>query len=143
MILWPAYPELPKGILVSGFQYGFADGRIRTEMSRGFGKSRGSSKGAPRVVSCSINLSNAQVHRVTRFWDEDTVGGNLWFFMPDPLLNGRTLEDETGEVIIDETGSPVTITAFWLVRFASGKPTITALGVDEYACNFEIDVRPL
>ena len=118
--VWPA--DLPQRLLQEGYSYGFADGRLKTAVESGPPKMRRRFSVSPRPVTGQFLGSENDMARLERFWLEETGGGALPFLMPDQTRDALPLVTEGGVQLLDDQGSPLINTAWWLVMFGDTPP---------------------
>ena len=131
----PEWPDsLPQRPMTDGYVETLRDGRLRSAMEIGPGKMRRRYTNAARPVTLNFVLTTVQRFRLDRFWDEDTYGGTLPFYIPDPARNGAQIVTSDGAILTTNDGSVVTVRARWLALFAE-PPRITP-----FALQFQADV---
>ncbi|MFG1267632.1 hypothetical protein V5F40_06680 [Xanthobacter sp. DSM 14520] len=138
--VWPA--DLPQRVLVDGFSAGVADGRIRQKMDAGPPKMRRRTSAAVRPVRARVRLDRDGVARLNRFWEEDTAGGVLPFWFPDPLLDGLPLLTGAGVPLLTDGGEPLLITSWWLVQFGEDGIAVDAPSRVAFSASFGLDILP-
>lgn len=115
---WPS--TLPQRLLVDGASLGIGDGLLEYQPDTGPSITRRRSSAAPRPLSGSMILSNAQMTTFETFFYTTIIGGSLAFTFPDPRT-GATL----------------------LVKFTKqGLPAYVPLGGDNYRLSFNVMVMP-
>lgn len=136
MSLYPTWPdELPASPLRDGYGRGLADGRSFQAMGRGAPRIRLRTRSAIRPMSMTFRLTTAQLARFERFWDEDTDGGSLPFYIPDPVRHGAS--------IVSTGGIPMFLASAWMtVVFAEGPPDARAFEYDAYDQAVTLSVLP-
>lgn len=100
---------------------------------------------AAKKVSLSVQLSRDLKAVFDRFFDEDTKGGSLPFWMPDPTTDGWYLLTSSGERLLISggvnDGKPLLIAALWLCSFGEQMPRETVVG-REFRISFSLVVYP-
>lgn len=89
MVAWPG--TLPQFVLRDGYQEGFKDTVLRSDMDSGPAKRRRRFTAAPEPHSFTMELTDAQVDLFRTFFDTTIEGGALGFDMTNP----RTLATDT------------------------------------------------
>ncbi|MGU3496344.1 hypothetical protein ACLBXM_20070 [Xanthobacteraceae bacterium A53D] len=133
--------DLPQHVLREGYSEGVGDGRLRTPMETGPAKVRRRFLSAVRPVSVRVVLDLNQRLRLRRFWEEDTGGGSLPFYMPDQALHERPLAQEGGLLLLTETGAPLLMTSYWLVRFGERAPQFAPSEL-MFIADFHLEILP-
>lgn len=136
---WPA--NLPQRVVVDGYSETFRDGRLFSRTSGGPPKVRRRFSSSPMPVSATLALDYDQKAMLERFWEEDTSGGALPFYIPDQSHDGIQLLDESGDPILTGGDSPLLITAKWLALFGEEAPKVTPWGL-QFMASFTLMVMP-
>lgn len=138
---WPS--DLPQRVLADNFSEGLADGRLRTSMETGPGKSRRRFSAAPKPVAAAFKVSPDEKARLERFWDEEIAGGALPFLIADQTRDGLILLAEPGVQLLDDLGRPLILTAWWLVLASDSPPAFTTRNRGlSYTATFPLTVMP-
>lgn len=137
--VWP--DDLPRFVLVDGFQSSPRGTRLKTAMDIGPGKQR---RRGPKIASQSsiIDVDSDQRARFERFWDEDVAGGSLPFLIRDHLSDGRDLSNDSGAPLLSSDGLLLIIESWNLVQFGQNDPVYTAIGPLEFRVQFEVVLLP-
>lgn len=135
---WP--DQLPRPMR-QGYQKTLSDGRQSTKNDGGPPRVRRQYSSAVSPVAMTIDVSLDGKECFNRFWETDTAGGSLPFWVIDPTLDGVPLMDDTGAIITDDTDAPILMDAWWLVLFDTQAPAETVIGV-RYRINFGLMVMP-
>lgn len=134
---WPA--NLPRTAAQDGFSYDFGDGRLRTQTDAGPGKMRRRFSAVSKPVAMQMILSEAQLHRLEDFWEVDTRGGVLPFWMQNIVYQSLVIQPD-GSPLLPEPepvrGLP------WLAMFGSGAPRVVPFGGLLWRVSFNISVMP-
>ena len=130
---WPA--SLQQYFLQDGFSYGFGEGRQKTPMDTGPGKTRRRFTAVGQPVSAAIVVTAKGVLTLRDFWKDDLLGGSLPFWIKNQIHQNQ---------LVDEAGNPMPpgtdIGAPWLVMFGD-PPVFTPWGMD-YRAAFTLTVMP-
>lgn len=137
--LWPA--DLPQHPRTQGYSQAAVNGRLVSDTEVGPGKRRRRWKGAA-AVQLSFYLKGDQLQRFWSFWDDDTAGGTLPFFFPDPVGDGASLTDDADDLLTTDDGTVLEASAHWLCLFASAEPSLTNVGGPLFQVAFAIQVLP-
>lgn len=133
---WPA--TLPRTAAQEGFSYGFADGRLKTQMDAGPGKMRRRFSAAAKPVEMQLVLDETGLARLEDFWDVDTKGGSLPFWISD-IVYQKLLVNPDGTPILPE---PEPIRGLpWLAMFATA-PKAVPWGGLYWRVSFTLSVMP-
>jgi hypothetical protein len=138
----PFWPDPLPRPLRQGWQRTLQDGRQSTKNDAGPPRVRRQYSSAVSPIAMTIDVSLADRERFNRFWEIDTKGGSLPFWIIDPTLDGVALMDDASTIITDDTGAPILVEAWWLVLFdTQSPPAETVMGV-RYRINFGLMVMP-
>lgn len=123
---WPSAMPLP---LRDGFSQASLPTRIRraTDVGPPSYRSRFSRRMPATAMTFEVDRDGLEVFY--RFYEDDTRGGSLPFWMPDPLTDEWPLTDETGSVLITPEGDTLLASAVDLVVFAEAEPQVAPIGV--------------
>lgn len=119
LAMWPA--SLPRPMR-AGFSRTLPDGRQATKNEMGPPRVRRRYSAAASALQMTIDVSADQRARFWRFWDEDTAGGSLPFWMTDWAVDGMTMATEDGVVLTTEDGTALSVTTTMLVMFGTDQP---------------------
>ncbi|WP_320200492.1 hypothetical protein RMR16_008650 [Agrobacterium sp. rho-13.3] len=136
--VWPV--ELPKperGTWQSTPQ----DARLKRRSDAGPTSYRRRFSSASRTVSLSIVVNRNGKERFDRFFQRDTKGGSLLFWMPDPTTQGWALGTSDGAALLTGDGARILMARRWLVTFGGNLPVETVQGV-EFRFSFSVEVMP-
>lgn len=136
--VWPA--TLPKPERQS-FQKTWTEGRLKRQAETGPPGYRRRFSAVAKPVSLSIIVSREQNEVFERFYDNDTAGGALPFYMPDPTKDGWPVLGGNGAQLLGSDGRPLLMSARWLCLFGETLPVITAVGIS-FRISFNIVVMP-
>ncbi len=136
--LWPA--SLPKPERQT-FQKTWTDGRLKRQSEAGPPGYRRRFSAVAKPVSLSIVTDREQQEVFERFYDNDTAGGALPFYMPDPTKDGWPVLGGDGTQLFGSNGKPLLMSARWLCLFGDNQPVITAVGT-RFRISFNIVVMP-
>ena len=136
----PAWPsELPQRLTYTTYSETLRDTRFFTNVDAGFGRMRRRLSVGILKVSISFPANFDKKTRFERFWTEETEDGTKHFSMPGQGVDGISLLDEEGGVLLMDDDSPAIITHYWRCRFGQGGPEITRqAGI--FRINFDVDV---
>lgn len=95
----------------------------------------------PKSVSLSIVVSRAQKAQFDQFYEETTSFGAKAFYMPDPTTDGWALLGGDGRPLLTAGGSPILLSARWLVFFGDDLPKEGIEGV-KFRMSFSVTVMP-
>ncbi len=136
---WP--DQLPRPMR-QGWQKTLPDGRQSTKNDAGPPRVRRQYSSAVSPVAMTIDVSLDDRECFNRFWEIDTIGGSLPFWIIDPTLDGVPLMDELGDVLQDDAGNAILMEEWWLVLFdTQSPPAETVIGV-RFRINFGLMVMP-
>lgn len=120
--IWPA--RIPWRLNRSGANLPYADARRRFETADGPGKLRKRLSLALRPLAGAIEMTAAEHAWFEAFWRDDTAGGVLPFWFPDPLRHRMPLLDGTALApLLDAAGAPLLIDAWLLCQFGPDAPS--------------------
>jgi hypothetical protein len=135
---WPTTLPRPER---QSFQKTWMDGRLKRQTDSGPPGYRRRFSSVAKPVSLSILTSREQQEVFETFYEDETAGGSLPFYMPDPTKDGWPLLDESGRPLLGGDGRPVLMSARWLCFFGDTLPVITVVGI-EFRISFNIVVMP-
>ncbi|MFG1413473.1 MAG: hypothetical protein ABII76_16775 [Pseudomonadota bacterium] len=138
---WPA--DLPQRVLRDGYSESLPDGRLSRPMEKGPSKTRRRGIGIKQVAA-GIVVTMDEKFRLERFWNEETDGGTLPFFIPAQTGDGQGILTDGGFSLLDADGHPILTTSWWLVKFGDSVPTPNAIDRDPYRfrVSFDLMVMP-
>lgn len=128
--------------LMSDYAEALPQARIASQTDVGPGKLRRRTTRAPRPLSISTILVDADRARLETFWTHDTAGGTLPFFMPAYRRNGQQMLTDDDAVAQTEDGVDILIAAWWLVRFGSSPPSIKPVSNQRWRVSMQLTVMP-
>jgi hypothetical protein len=137
----PLYPSNLPRPLRQGFQVTFPDGRQQTQPEVGPPRTSLRFSSAATPVAMVTDLTRDQLARFWRFWSEDTSGGALPFLIADPTANDWPLLSADGEALTTGDGTPILISAWWLVVFGRQPPIEVPVGI-RFRLQFSLMVMP-
>lgn len=138
--VWPS--RLPQAVLQEGFSVGFGDGRLKTGMDAGPGKSRRRFSAVARPVTASFVIRLDQLPILETFFDEQIAGGALPFFLPDQVHAGL-LSDENGVPLLTDTLDTIEVAYMpWLVKIGDQPPVVVPFGALHWRVSFTLMVMP-
>lgn len=88
-LVWPV--ELPQDVLVEGYDEKFSLQTIRTQVDAGPAKVRRRTSAGVRLLSCSLDLTRAQVDLLDQFYHATLQGGALSFEWKHPRTQAMSL----------------------------------------------------
>ena len=135
---WP--PELPKPER-NTWQSTPQEARLKRRSDAGPVSYRRRFSSASRTVSLSIVVNRNGKELFDRFYQRDTKGGSLLFWMPDPTTQGWSLGTSDGVPLLTSSGAPILMARRWLVTFGGALPVETIQGV-EFRLSFSVEVMP-
>ena len=100
---WPT--DLPRYLLVAGFDRRFRKNKIRTQMEYGPVKQRRRGTSTPAPIKGAIQLTAAQVATLEAFHETTLVDGTLPFDWVEPIRQTAVTYRFVGEPAV--TGGPV------------------------------------
>ncbi|MGE0290280.1 MAG: hypothetical protein AB7P16_28695 [Bradyrhizobium sp.] len=119
LAMWPPAP-FPQRVLREPFSLGFGEPRMIQEMDDGSLQTRPKNSKSIRPVTGGLDLSVIQVAEFERFVMEDTDRGVRPFLIPGQIFDGVGLLDEDGELVLNDEGEQLLVSAWWLCMFAKG-----------------------
>ena len=142
--IWPQ--DLPQRVLADGYQEGVRDGRLVQAMDKGPPKMRRRTSAAVKPVQAAMVVDFNGRARFERFWNDDTAGGVLPFYVRDQALDslalGVSADGEAAGPLLTAHGAPVLIAASWLCQFAEEPPSVTAMDGIWFRISFGLLVLP-
>jgi len=137
--VWPS--DLPQAVLVDGFAYSQAEGRLTSRTDTGPGKARLMNSAAITPVRAQIRVTPAQLARFRRFYSEDLGQGVNPFWMRDQIFDGMALSDADGALLTDGDGKVLTMASCWLARFGLNMQTLPRPGF-LFRIEFDLELLP-
>lgn len=135
---WPTSLPRPDR---EGYQQQRQDGRRTTRPDAGPMRFRRRFSSMAREVQLQLTLTRSEKAVFDRFYDEDTQGGSLLFWMPDPTTDGWDLLTHDGVPLLTHTGQRLLIAARWLCSFGQQPPVETVIGT-QFRESFSVLVMP-
>lgn len=116
------------------------DARLKRQSDAGPPGFRRRFSQAAKTVTLSVLLSRNQKAVFDRFFEADTRGGSLLFWMPDPTTDGWPMLTADGVPVLNGAGQPVLLSARWLCLF-DAMPAEAIVGI-EFRKSFSVVVMP-
>lgn len=137
--IWPS--DLPQKPQSKSYSQAAMNGRLVSDTEVGPGKRRRRWKGAA-AVQISLYIRGDQIQSFWSFWDDDTAGGVLPFFFPDPVGDGAALTDDGDDLLTTNNGTGLEASAHWLCLFDTAEPSLTNVGGPLFQIAFAVQVLP-
>lgn len=137
--IWPS--ALPQKVIADSYSEKFRDGRMFSQMSSGPPKVRRRFSSAVKPVSASIIVTYGQAAILERFWEDDTKGGSLPFYIRDQRNDGLPILEGNNLPILEGNGLPILISSRWLVLFGEGGVELRSWGL-QFQATFQLLVMP-
>lgn len=135
--VWPTSLPRPER---NSWQRQRQEGRLKRQTDAGPPGWRRRFSSTALMVSLSVVLTRNQKAIFDRFFEEDTRGGSLLFWMPDPTTDGWAMLDDAGNPLLSGD-VPLLLAARWLVSFGDQLPQESIQGT-EFRIAFSVVVMP-
>lgn len=93
-------------------------------------------------VQMAIVCSSSQRAVFWRFFERETRGGSLLFWMPDRSRDGWPLMTPSGAPLLTPAGAPLLNSARWLCLFGREMPQENSANQVEWRIAFAVEVLP-